>query len=168
MHAAVGNQDLLPFLQAPRLHPSPATLGWKKKDEKGTARASKKLFFLFIFAPKPPAPLLCLRSLTPEAAAAQGIGYAATPAAAAAQADVVSLHVAANAGTKGLANREFFEAMRPGAMFINTTRGSVVDEEALVWALDTKGIRAGVGVGAVQSKGCPALGTCPLGEGEAR
>jgi len=63
-----------------------------------------------------------------------------------ANADIVSLHVAANKDTKGLANRAFFEAMRPGALFINTTRGSVVDEEALKWALDHKGIRAGLDV----------------------
>lgn len=86
------------------------------------------------------------RSLTPEGAQALGVQYAASPLDVAAKADIVSLHVAANAGTKKLANREFFEAMKKDAIFINTTRGSVVDEEALRWALDNKGIQAGLDV----------------------
>ena len=85
------------------------------------------------------------RSLTPEGAAALGATPMASVLDVCANADIVSLHVAANKDTKGLANRAFFEAMRPGALFINTTRGSVVDEEALKWALDHKGIRAGLG-----------------------
>ena len=61
-------------------------------------------------------------------------------------ADVVSLHVASNAETRHLANRVFFESMKNGAFFINTTRGAVVDEEALKWAMKKKGIRAGLDV----------------------
>lgn len=86
------------------------------------------------------------RSLTPEAAADLGIGFRATPVDVARDADVVSLHVAATPDTKMLADRAFFDAMGSGAFFINTTRSSVVDEEALVWALDTKGIRVGLDV----------------------
>jgi D-3-phosphoglycerate dehydrogenase len=86
------------------------------------------------------------RSLTPEKAAELGVGYEASLLAVARKADIVSLHVAATADTHHLANREFFEAMKPGAMFINTTRGSVVDEAALLWALDHRGLRAGLDV----------------------
>ncbi len=86
------------------------------------------------------------RSLTEEEAAELGVTYAASPLAVAAAADVVSLHVASVPATRHLANRAFFEAMKPGAFFINTTRGPVVDEEALLWAIDEKGICAGLDV----------------------
>ena len=86
------------------------------------------------------------RSLTPEDAVALGVMYADSPAEVASQADIVSLHVAATPQTYHLADADFFSAMRPGAFFINTTRGSVVDENALLAALDNKGIRAGLDV----------------------
>ena len=86
------------------------------------------------------------RSLTPETAAEAGIGFRSTAMDVARDADIVSLHVAATPDTKGLANRSFFEAMNEGAFFINTTRASVVDEEALLWAVEHRGIRAGLDV----------------------
>ncbi|MDA0873554.1 MAG: 3-phosphoglycerate dehydrogenase family protein [Bacteroidetes bacterium] len=86
------------------------------------------------------------RSLTPAAAAELGVRHAASPAEVARQSDAVTLHVASAAGTAGLADRDFFAAMRPGAFFINTTRASVVDEAALLEAMETKGIRAGLDV----------------------
>lgn len=86
------------------------------------------------------------RSLTDERAASLGIQRKMSPLDVAAEADVVSLHVASNAETRHLANRVFFESMKPGAFFINTTRGAVVDEEALTWAMEEKGIRAGLDV----------------------
>lgn len=63
-----------------------------------------------------------------------------------ARCDSVSLHVAGNDGTKKLADTQFFSAMKKGAYFINTTRGSVVDEAALRQAIQDKGIRAGLDV----------------------
>ena len=86
------------------------------------------------------------RSLTPARAATLGIERRDSPQEVAAAADVVSLHVAATPDTRHLADRAFFEAMKPGAFFINTTRGSVVDEEALRWALDEKDVRAALDV----------------------
>ncbi|MCS7272625.1 MAG: 3-phosphoglycerate dehydrogenase family protein [Fimbriimonadales bacterium] len=86
------------------------------------------------------------RSLTPERAEALGIGYRATPLDVASEADIVSVHVALTPETRHLCNRAFFEAMRPGAYFINTARAEVVDEEALAWAIREKGIRAGLDV----------------------
>jgi D-3-phosphoglycerate dehydrogenase len=41
---------------------------------------------------------------------------------------------------------DFFEAMREGAYFINTARGEVVDQPALVEAMKSRGIRAGLDV----------------------
>ena len=86
------------------------------------------------------------RSLTEAQADALGVAYKASPQEVAAAADVVSLHVASTPETRRLADRAFFEAMKPGAFFINTTRGSVVDEAALRWAMDEKGIRAALDV----------------------
>ncbi|MEK6711170.1 MAG: NAD(P)-dependent oxidoreductase, partial [Nitrospinota bacterium] len=51
------------------------------------------------------------------------------------EADFLSLHVALNAGTRSLIGEEELAAMKPGAFLINTARGAVVDERALVRAL---------------------------------
>lgn len=86
------------------------------------------------------------RSLTDELAVELGIIRAADPISAAREADVVTLHVAGTPETHRLADRPFFEALRNGAYFVNTSRGEVVDSEALAWALDAKAIRAAVDV----------------------
>ncbi len=86
------------------------------------------------------------RSLTEREAAQLGVRRLESPREVAAAADVVTLHVAASPETRHLADAAFFEAMKPGAFFINTTRGSVVDEAALRRALDEKGLRAGLDV----------------------
>jgi D-3-phosphoglycerate dehydrogenase / 2-oxoglutarate reductase len=86
------------------------------------------------------------RSLTPERAAELGAEYKASPAEVARDADVVSVHVALNADTKQFLGTEFFAAMRAGAYFINTARGEVVDQTALLEALKSRGIRAGLDV----------------------
>ena len=86
------------------------------------------------------------RSLTEERAIELGVDRRPSPIDIAAEADVVTLHVAATPDTRNLADRAFFEAMRSGAYFINTTRGSVVDEEALLRAMEEKGIVAAVDV----------------------
>lgn len=55
-----------------------------------------------------------------------------------AQADFVVCHVPLSDETRDLFNRQRFEQMKPGAMFINTSRGEVVNETALVEALQNK------------------------------
>ena len=50
-------------------------------------------------------------------------------------ADFVSLHVRLNATTRKMLSREVIAAMKPGAYLINTARGGVVDEAALIDAL---------------------------------
>lgn len=52
-------------------------------------------------------------------------------------ADVISLHVPLNENTKTLMSYAEFEIMKKGALLINTSRGGVVDEEALLKALET-------------------------------
>jgi len=90
------------------------------------------------------------RSLTPLRAAELGITHKESPKAVAAEADVVSLHLALNNETRNLIDSEFFTAMRQGAYFINTARGEVVDQPALVNAMKTRGIRAGLDVYATE------------------
>ncbi len=51
------------------------------------------------------------------------------------RADFVSLHVRLNPATRGMLSREGLALMKPGAYLVNTSRGPVVDEAALVDAL---------------------------------
>ena len=57
-----------------------------------------------------------------------------------AEADIVSCHVPLTEETKGLMNRCRFEQMKPTAYLINTSRGPVIDEAALVEALNSEQI----------------------------
>ncbi len=64
--------------------------------------------------------------------------------------DAVTIHVASTPDTKNLCGPGFFAAMKPGAFFINTSRGDIVDERELIKAIKEKGIRAGLDVYADQ------------------
>jgi len=86
------------------------------------------------------------RSLTPDAAAELGIHYRQTVLEIAHDADILSIHVALTPETRGFINADIFEVMKPGAIFINTSRAEVVDQAALAQAVKTKGIRAGLDV----------------------
>ena len=106
------------------------------------------------------------RSLTPERAAALGVEYKATPKEVAAVADVVSVHTALNSDTREAINGEIFSAMRPGSYFINTARGEVVDQNALVEAMKNRGIRAGLDVFAIEPSSAVAEFKDPIGKEE--
>lgn len=56
--------------------------------------------------------------------------------------DVVSLHAPATPGTRGMITRSLLESMRAGATLINTARGSVVDQDALIDSLRTRDLFA--------------------------
>ncbi|MBL0927828.1 MAG: hydroxyacid dehydrogenase [Phycisphaerales bacterium] len=86
------------------------------------------------------------RSLNEAKARELGVTAMPSPPALARHADVISVNVAATAETKGLVNAEFCEAMKPGTIFVNTSRGSVVDERALLKAMNEKKVRAGLDV----------------------
>jgi D-3-phosphoglycerate dehydrogenase len=86
------------------------------------------------------------RSLNESNARALGVTYCPTALDVAYVADVIAVCVAANEDTKHLINETFCHAMKPAAYLINTSRGSVVDEKALLRAIKEKGIRAGLDV----------------------
>ena len=61
-------------------------------------------------------------------------------------AHIVSLHLPANPETCGLVDAGFLAKMPDGAILLNTSRGEIVDEEALLRALEERGMRAGLDV----------------------
>ncbi|MGL6235744.1 MAG: 2-hydroxyacid dehydrogenase [Segniliparus sp.] len=54
-----------------------------------------------------------------------------------AESDVISLHLPGTPNTRKLFDEAAFARMRPGAVFVNTARGSIVDEAALLAALES-------------------------------
>lgn len=52
-------------------------------------------------------------------------------------ADVVSIHVPLNDETRSMFGAEQFAAMKPGAVLVNTSRGEIIDEAALLEALES-------------------------------
>lgn len=68
-----------------------------------------------------------------------------------ADSDVLSIHLLLNDDTKNFLSRERIAAMRPGAILINTARGALVDEDAMVDALRSGHLRhAGLDVFTVE------------------
>jgi phosphoglycerate dehydrogenase-like enzyme len=84
------------------------------------------------------------QNLTDEAAAAAG-ARRVEKAALFAESDVVSIHLVLSERTRGLVGRRELALMKPHAYLINTSRGPIVDEAALIDALGTGGI-AGAGL----------------------
>jgi D-3-phosphoglycerate dehydrogenase len=56
--------------------------------------------------------------------------------------DFITIHVPLTDNTKGLFSEKHFAAVKAGSIFINTSRGAVIDETALLEALESKRIRA--------------------------
>ena len=86
------------------------------------------------------------RSLTPERAEELGIGYADSPEMLARESDAVSVHLAMTPDTKHMVNKAFLDAMKPGSVLINSSRGELVDTEALKAAIAEKELRVGLDV----------------------
>jgi phosphoglycerate dehydrogenase-like enzyme len=72
-----------------------------------------------------------------------------------AAADIVTLHLPLTAQTRGMIDTAAFARMKPGAMLINAARGGIVDEAALVAALDG-GRLAGAGLDVFTAEPTPA------------
>lgn len=102
------------------------------------------------------------RSLSQEKAETLGMERAETLLDLARNSDAITVHVAATKDTKRLINKDFFSAMRPGSIFINTSRGDVIDSAALADAIASKGVRAGLDV----FEGEPAEGQAPFEQTE--
>ena len=89
--------------------------------------------------------LYCNRTrLSPEKERALGVAYRPLPALLA-DSDFVSLHASNLPDNKGMIDAKFFAAMKRTAYFVNTSRGRMVDEQALADALTRGGI-AGAGI----------------------
>jgi D-3-phosphoglycerate dehydrogenase len=93
------------------------------------------------------------RSLMEAEARAIGVSLAATPESAVAHADAVSVHLALAKETRGRIGESVFAAMKPGALFVNTARAEVVDQDALARAIETKKLRVGLDVFAGEPAG---------------
>ena len=76
-----------------------------------------------------------------------------------AESDIVTLHCPLTTETKGMMNGEAFAEMKRGAILINTSRGPVVDEQALRDALDSGRI-GGAGLDVLETE--PMREDCPL------
>lgn len=98
------------------------------------------------------------RSLTFAQAEEIGVEYCSSLSEIAQKSDIVTVHLAQTKETKGLFNASFFAQMKPRAMFINTSRGGLHDEAALIAAMKEKGIRAGLDVFASEPAGGTAQG----------
>jgi D-3-phosphoglycerate dehydrogenase len=97
------------------------------------------------------------RWMTPDIAAALGIGRASSLDEIAAMSDVVSVHVSLTSETKNSIGEKFFKSMKDGAYFVNTSRGEVVDQNALIKAIEEKGILAGLDVFADEPTGAEGV-----------
>ena len=86
------------------------------------------------------------RSLTPDKVDKLDLIYCESITEVAANADVVSVHLAMTPDTKYLLNNNFFNKMKDGAIFVNTSRGEIVDTAALRKAIDEKALRVGLDV----------------------
>lgn len=93
------------------------------------------------------------RNLTLDAAESLEVTYCSDIADVAAQSDVLSVHLASTPETRNLIGPEVFDALRPRAIFINTSRADVIDQAALESAVKSKGIRAGLDVFRLEPSG---------------
>ncbi len=90
---------------------------------------------------------------------AAGYRYVADFRAGLGEADVITLHMPANPDGRAELGAAEFAALKPGAVLVNAARGSMVDEDALLAALDD-GRLMGAGLDVLRTE--PPLPDCPL------
>ncbi|SPJ25413.1 D-2-hydroxyacid dehydrogenase family protein [Palleronia abyssalis] len=90
------------------------------------------------------------RSLTDADAADHGVKRAETLGTLLETSDVLSIHVPLSRATGGLIGADGLEQMKPGAILVNTSRGPIVEENALIAALRSGRIQAGLDVFATE------------------
>jgi len=130
--------------------------GWGPTDQLGTSLTAKRLAIVGMgrigqaLARRARALGMAIdyhsrRPLAPESEAALGARFRPELDAMLAEADVVSLHVPYTPQTHQLIDRRRIALLRPSAFLVNTARGAVVDEAALIEALQAGAI-AGAGL----------------------
>jgi D-3-phosphoglycerate dehydrogenase len=85
------------------------------------------------------------QNITPERARAAQVDYAASKEDLLRQSDIVSIHIPLTASSRGLLGANELGLMKAGAFLINTSRGPIVEQAALLQALRDRKI-AGVGL----------------------
>jgi phosphoglycerate dehydrogenase-like enzyme len=85
------------------------------------------------------------QNITPERAQAAGVEYAASKEDLLGQADIVSIHIPLTQKSRGLIGASELGLMKPSGLLVNTSRGPIVDEAALLAAL-REGKIAGAGL----------------------
>lgn len=96
--------------------------------------------------------------LTPEEEEREGVTWCETDELLD-ESDIVSLSAPLNDATYHMADREFFQKMRPGSYLVNTARGELVDTEALLDAIRS-GHLSGAGLDTIENE--PVLPDNPL------
>lgn len=77
------------------------------------------------------------KNSTPERCAALGVEYCETLDDLLRQSDAISLHITLNSQTNGIISEREINMMKPGAMIVNTSRGPLIQEDALISALQS-------------------------------
>jgi len=81
-------------------------------------------------------------------------------------ADVISIHLPLTSETRNLFDEKMFSYVKPGAIFINTSRAEIVNEDALINAVKTKKVRVGLDVFKDEPEGKDGTVKSPLQEFE--
>ncbi|KAJ3734738.1 D-isomer specific 2-hydroxyacid dehydrogenase [Lentinula guzmanii] len=92
--------------------------------------------------------------LTPERAEAQGVEFIASKQELLSRSDIVSLHLVLSESTTKIINAADLDLMKASSFLINTSRGPLIDEAALVEALKNKKI-AGAGLDVFEQEPLP-------------
>ena len=77
------------------------------------------------------------------------------------QSDVVSIHIHLDETTRGFFNENLFTQMKAGAILLNTSRGGILDEAALLKALE-RGRLAAAGLDVLENEWAGDLASSPL------